>query len=263
MSIDATIGVIGGGGWLGGAIIEALLSTGALTPDRLVWSSRQRRPERWPSSAWTNDNQELTDRSDLIILSVRPADFRSIAVKTSGKAMISLMAGLSLQDIEQQTGSARIIRALPNSAAEVRKSYTPWFASSACSEADKHLAQQIFEACGASDQVPREQDIDYFAGPTGTGSAYPALLADALRKDAISHGIAPDIAERAVLNLLIGTGRLLEVRPRCPSNILDEYVNYRGMTAAALVTMQGLGIDKVVHSGVAAALARASELKAG
>ena len=45
------------------------------------------------------------------------------------------MAGIPLADIAARTGTARVVRALPNAAADVGKSYTPWTASAAVTDA--------------------------------------------------------------------------------------------------------------------------------
>jgi pyrroline-5-carboxylate reductase len=43
----------------------------------------------------TKDNQELIDRSDVIVISVRPADWPSITVVASDRLVISVMAGIN------------------------------------------------------------------------------------------------------------------------------------------------------------------------
>ena len=75
------IGVIGGAGWLGGAIAAAVLDAGIATPRNLALSYRSERPDRFPDSLWTTDNQALADHSDIIVLSVRPADWPGSTVQ--------------------------------------------------------------------------------------------------------------------------------------------------------------------------------------
>ncbi|WP_306752997.1 pyrroline-5-carboxylate reductase family protein [Paracoccus actinidiae] len=104
--------------------------------------------------------------------------------------------------------------------------------------------------------MPDERQIEYSAGVSGTGPAYLALLADALRKHAIANGIAPEIARNAVNAMLIGTGRLVEAQGRCPSDIVGDFLAYQGMTTAALESMMDAGLDRIVSDGVEAALKR-------
>ena len=69
-------------------------------------------------------------------------------------------------------------------------------------------------------------------GLSGTGPAYPALLAVALIRDAVAHGLPPEVARRAVTALLVGTGRLLEKNGENPEDTVAAFVDYRGVTAA-------------------------------
>ena len=85
------------------------------------------------------------------------------------------MAGIPLADLARRTGSDRVVRALPNAAAEVGFSYTPWTAGPAVTDADRTVVRRIFGACGSADEVLNEASIDYLTGLCGTGPAYPAL----------------------------------------------------------------------------------------
>lgn len=248
-----TIGLIGGGGWLGGALASSLVDSGVLQPQHLSLSYRNQKPPRDLGAFWTADNQQLCDRSDVVILCVRPADWPSLAVDCRGKLVISVMAGIRLEQLIRYHKTDRVIRALPNAAAEVRKSYTPWIASNAAREADREATRQIFQACGTQDEVESESDIDYLTGLTGSGPAFPALLAAAMMEDAVRRGISKDVARRAVNAILVGTGRLLEQRADCPHDIVASFLDYRGTTAAAIQAMRTFGFDQAVAEGLSAA----------
>ena len=253
MNRHPTIGIIGGAGWLGQAFAGAIVDAGISTVDTLTLSYRSSRPEFLPQARWTRDNQQLADCSDIIIVSVRPEDFPAIEISTTGKLVISVMAGVTLDRLAARFRTDRVVRALPNGAAEVRKSYTPWIATQGTSAADRAMVQALLAACGSADEVSNEADIDYFTGLTGSGPAFPALLAAAMMKDAISHGISPDIARRSVNAVLVGTGRLLERRDECPDAVVQTFMDYRGTTAEALTTMRAAGFETAVRDGLEAA----------
>jgi len=221
-----TIGVIGGGGWLGGALASSLLSSGLLQSQDLSLSYRGQKPLRDLGAFWTADNQQLCDRSDVVIFCVRPVDWPSLAVDCSGKLVVSVMAGICLEQLARNHKTDRVVRALPNAAAEVRQSYTPWIASAGATVADRSLTRQIFQACGAEDEVAGESDIDYLTGLTGSGPAFPSLLATAMIEDALRRGISKDVASRAVKAVLVGTGRLLEQRADYPHDIVSRFLDY-------------------------------------
>lgn len=194
MSVSLRIGIIGGGGWLGGAIAGSILDSGLVDPQNLCLSYRSRQPPRFPNSFWTTDSQELADRSDVILLSVRRDDWRRLDVDASGKLVISVMAGIRLAALSERHKTDRVVRALPNAAAEVAKSYTPWIGASSITEDDRAVVRAIFETCGCEDEVERESDIDYLTGLTGSGPAFPALLGAAMMRDAVARGLTAEVA---------------------------------------------------------------------
>lgn len=247
------IGIIGGGGWLGGAIAGSLLDTGLVEPRQLSLSYRTERPQRFADAFWTTDNQALADRSDVIVLSVRPGDWNGLAVDARGKLVISVMAGIRLGALSDRHNTGRVIRSLPNAGAEVGKSYTPWIASSAVNDGDRATVRAIFDACGSQDEVASETDIDYLTGLSGSGPAFPALLASAMMHDAVAYGLSEEIARRAVTAVLAGAGHLIERHSDCPDDIVQAFLDYRGTTAAAIEGMRAAGFDASVANGLSAA----------
>ncbi|AVH45368.1 pyrroline-5-carboxylate reductase family protein [Agrobacterium tumefaciens] len=247
------IGIIGGSGWLGGAIAAAMLDAGIVLPRDLSLSYRSECPHLFPGAFWTSSNQALADRSDVIVLSVRPADWSTLNVNLQGKLAISVMAGIRLSGLCDRHQTQCAVRALPNAAAEVRKSYTPWTATCGVNEADRAIVRKIFDACGVQDEVLTEAEIDYLTGLTGSGPALPALLAEAMMADAIERGLDRKVAQRAVNTVLIGAGRMLERRDDCPTDTVQTFLDYRGTTAAAIEAMTDAGFGTIVRRGLSAA----------
>ena len=258
MRIDQRVGIIGGNGWLGSALAQAALSTGVLTPGNLTISSRSGLGDALKGSGayWTSDNEELVRRSDFVVLSIRPAQFSRIAANMSGKLAVSVMAGISCDEIASRTGASRIVRAMPNAAAAIRKSFTPWFATKDVSPTDRAAVQTFFAACGEPAEVRAETDIDYCAVMTGTGAAFPSLLAEAMIADAIAHGLEPDFAAKAAKSVICNGSQLLANPNESSARIVREMIDYGGLTAAALETMLARGFNEAVSAGFEAALAR-------
>lgn len=258
------VGIIGGGGWLGRAIGAALLDKGVVSPAGLVLSSRSGRVEgfeAWPAVQVTADNRQLARQADIIVLSVRPEQFAAVAIDAPDKLVISFMAGISLATLIESTGSRRVVRAMPNAAAQIGQCYTPWFASPAVDAADKAFTQAMFEACGSADEVGREADLDYLSGLVGTGAAYPALLAEALLSHALARGLPRQIAENAVRGVVVGASQLLGRDGMPPAEMLKAMFDYRGTTAAGLQAMIDGGFQQAVEAGLDAADAAAQRMQ--
>lgn len=259
MTAGLRLGIVGGAGWLGQAMAAGTSAAGLVNADSLTLSYRSQATQI--PARWTRDNQQLADQSDVIILSVRPQDWREIDLDLSGKLVISVMAGISIARLAERHGSERIIRAMPNGAASVGMSYTPWTAAPDVSFADRQLARAIFATIGEEDELEAEREIDYFAGLSGSGPAFPALLASAMLQDAVAKGIQSKVALRAVTTLLVGTGRLLEQNPQHPDGIVSQFLDYRGTTAAAINAMREAGFDEILATGLSSAFEKSRSME--
>lgn len=256
--MSVTVGIVGGGGWLGSAIAEKGLGAGVLNASSLVVSSRSRRGDRlapWPEVTWTSDNAELARRSGIVILSVRPEQFGQLELDLQDRLVVSVMAGISMATLHRTTRSDRIVRAMPNAAAEIGRSYTPWFASSRVAEEDRLFVAALFSSCGEHDEVESEQQLDYLSGLSGTGPAYPALLANAMLDHARRAGIAEQVAIKAVRAVICGATLLMDNDAFDPAGIVEAFAAYRGVTAAGLAAMIESGLPESVGAGLSAAAA--------
>jgi pyrroline-5-carboxylate reductase len=256
------VGIIGGAGWLGTAIAKALVVSGTVAPGQLTCSYRSRKPESPMACAWTPDNRRLVEQSDVVVLSVRPGDWNGVDIDAGDRLVISVMAGVTVEDIAKRTGSPRVARALPNAAAEIGYSYTPFFLASSRSR-DGEIVSRLFRSCGEVDAVTDEGHIDYFTAMSGSGAAYPALLAGAMVQDAIGRGVPPDIARRAAQQVIVGAGRLQERSGASPAETVKSFVDYKGTTAAAIVAMCENGFGRAVAAGLEAGFRKAAERSPG
>ncbi len=256
MSQGAVIGIIGGQGWMGRALGMALLEQNVVPPDRMVISSRSGQGEvyrEWPEVRCLEDNRELVVLADVIVLSVRPEDLSDLDIETGDKLVISLLAMASLQEVASQVGSNRVVRAMPNAAAEIRRAYFPWFASPQVSDDDKRLVQALLGSCGTARELASEGDLDYLTALSGAGPAYPALLAQSMLEHARSAGLSDEIAREAVMQTLVGGSLLLETLGTDPGGMVERLIAYDGTTAKGLRTMLDEGIGQAIHRGLDAA----------
>lgn len=259
------VGIIGGTGWLGRNIGRLALEAGAVDAARLTISSRSGPGTAfrdWPAVRWTASNRELVERSEVVVLSVRPQDFRAMPFEAEGKLIVSVMAGVSANTLARRSRSGRIVRAMPNAAVEIGRSYTPWFASQGATEADREFVQALFASSGTADAVGSEADIDYLTALSGSGPAFPALMAEAMLAHALARGLDPGVARRAVEGVVCDASRLLADPAQTPAEMVRTFVDYRGTTAAALAAMIERGFREAVHAGLAAATAAAERTSA-
>jgi pyrroline-5-carboxylate reductase len=250
------VGIVGGTGWLGGAIAHALLNSGVVASEFLWISNRsgQRKGfETWSGVRVTSDSQELMGHCHTVLLSVLPQDFPALRIDARDHLLVSVMARVSIAGLQEHTGASAVVRALPNAAAELGKSFTPWFASEAVTAREKSFVATLFGSCGETAELQDEAQIDYFTALTGSGPAFLAFYADCMIRAAVSAGIDPGLAERAVRQLFRGGGALLTESPQPPAEIVQSFVNYAGTTAAGLRALASSQVASDIAAGLDAA----------
>lgn len=258
MSQKMVLGIVGGHGWMGRSLGIALLERNILSADQLVVSSRSGASDaycNWPDVRCVRDNRELAALTDVIVLSVRPQDLADIDIGDAGKGklIISLLAMASVKQVAHQLGSDRVVRAMPNAAAEIRRAWFPWFAAEGVNPSERQLVQELLESCGMARELPAERDIDYLTALSGAGPAWPALLAKAMLEHAQTNGIPDDIALEAVMQTLVGGSQLLEHLGSDPGDMVERLINYDGTTAKGLSEMINGRLSDVVKHGLDAA----------
>lgn len=256
------LGIIGATGWLGTALGRRLLAAGTVLPEDLVALNRSGpRPEHFgaPQVVWARDAADLVAQSEIVVVSVRPEDWPALYLRAPDRLVISFMAGIGLEALAACGG--RIVRAMPNGAAEIGASYTPWLAGPGGTAQDRATVTALLSAIGASDEVVSEAHLDALSAVSGSGAAYPALMALALREFLTAHGLPEAIAWRAAESVVcegaaLLSGQIAQEAPR----LLDLYHGYRGVTAAGLDAAEAAGFGRSLAAALEAALSKSDEM---
>ncbi|WP_428670708.1 pyrroline-5-carboxylate reductase family protein [Roseibium sp.] len=253
MTDNLNVGVVGGTGQLGSAIATAWLSSGEVAPQDLWISNRSGTAagfEAWPSVNVTASNQDLADHCDVILLSVPPALAGTIGVSAPGKLVISVMAGICLQTLGDLTGSRKTVRAMSSPAARWRLAYSPWVAVPGLEPRDRTIVEMLFATCGSTDEVSDEHQIEVFTAITGPVPGFAAYFADCMVQYAVAGGVDPKIASKAVKQLLLASGEVMSDSQLPPAAYVQEMIDYGGTTAAGLLKLQDLGVDRLIAEGL-------------
>ncbi len=255
-----TLGILGATGWLGQALGLRLLAQGLVSEGDLLLANRSGRREAYaahPGVVWTDVAGVCA--ADVIVIAVRPEDFPLEGFDPEGKLVISFMTVWTLAKLQRLCPSARIVRAMPNGAAPVGRSYTPWVGQVGAEDGAR--VARLLSAIGPQDRVASEDHLDYLAALSGSGSAYPALMARAMLADALSRGLPEQVAHAAVEAVICGSAPFLEGRMGELGAILDTYRAYKGVTAAGLDAAEP-GLNQAMTEALAAAFAKARALGA-
>ncbi|WP_287124750.1 pyrroline-5-carboxylate reductase dimerization domain-containing protein [Chromohalobacter sp.] len=255
MKQTPTLGILGGNGWLGSALGRAALTSGLMAPEQLVVTASRTgyHYDEWPDVTCVDSAEALLALADAVVISVRPEQFAELNLSLEKRLVISLMAKVSVATLSQATGSQRIVRAMPNAAAAIGHSYTPWYATPDVGQAERCWVHRLLSSCGPCEELEDESHIDYLTALTGSGPAFPALLADALISHAVAQGITEATARRSVLHTLSGASQLMLDNAAPPSELVQRFLDYGGTTTEGLNAMFQSGFRQAVHRGLDAA----------
>lgn len=255
-ALNMRVGIIGATGWLGSALGSRLLADGIVRQDQLVALNRSgpRGTYHGRAVTWASDATELADLSDVIVVSVRPEDWTDLKLRAPGKLVLSFMAGVTSAQLSASGG--RIVRAMPNAAAEVGTSYSPWWADATVTTDDRQAVTRILSAIGTSDEIAEEAQIDLMAALPGSGAAYPALMASAMAAHMIRHGLPETTAWRMAEAAVCGGAAMLAGRISDAPGLIAAYRDYRGPTAAGIDAAEAAGFSAAIDSALSAAAAK-------
>ena len=257
------LGIIGATGWLGQALGLNLLTKRIWPGQDLVLLRRSGSGlgyAGFPNVTWARDAAELFDLCQTVVLSVRPDDFPVPGFAPKDHLLISFMAGWSLSQLQEIAPEARILRAMPNGAATTGQSYTPWLTGPGVTSVDAMLAAKVLSAMGQEDRLETEDQLHYLSALSGSGAAYPGLMARAMLTDAIAFGLPEAVALRAVESVICGSAGLLTGKLGQVDALLESYMSYKGITAAGLTAAECAGFETTIRTALSAAVAKARSM---
>ena len=258
-----------GGGTMGAAFLRAVLDGGLLQaaqlrvcellPQRREWLAAE-----FPGVFITASAAQAAAEAEAIYLSVKPQDLRSLSAEgTTDQLIISILAGSTIADVQAATGSGRIVRAMPNTPAQIGRGFTAWTATAAVTEAERALVGSLLDCLGEQLYVADEAAIDKITAVSGSGPAYVFLFIEGLINAAVQIGLRPDEARRMVLQTLLGSVEFAQQSGAHPAVLKDMVTSPGGTTAAGLRVLEQRAVRAALIDAVAAAHQRAVELGQG
>jgi pyrroline-5-carboxylate reductase len=256
-----------GCGKMGGAMLEGWLARGVVASDVIVAEPADALRPQKPGLVAVASSADVRETPEIVVLAVKPQsmeavlpDLRRFADK--GSVFLSIAAGTTIRFFARHLGaSAKIVRAMPNTPAAVRRGITVATASSGVSEAEKKRCHDLLEAVGQALWVNDEALIDPVTALSGSGPAYVFLLVEAMAAAGIKVGLSPEMAMQLARATVAGSGELLRQSSEPASQLRVNVTSPGGTTAAALkVLMADDGIQPVFDKALAAATARSREL---
>ena len=262
------LGIIGGG-VMGEAILSRLIIGQIYQPLEVIVSEPQPSRRNFLQQQYgiqvTAENTKVL-LADAVVLAVKPQIFGSItqeltdiSSRSAQPLIISIMAGVTLQQLETAFPQLPIIRAMPNTPATVGAGMTAIALGDRASDTHKQIALQLFSAVGEVVEVS-ESLMDAVTGLSGSGPAYVAILVEALADGGVAAGLPRNIANQLARQTVKGTLQLLQETNIHPAELKDRVASPGGTTIAGVAALEKAGFRSALIEAVVAATKRSREL---
>ncbi|MEB3753663.1 pyrroline-5-carboxylate reductase [Acinetobacter sp. MD2(2019)] len=265
VALNCNISFIGGGN-MAQALIGGLISRGfAQSQIRVADPVEQIRAVLQERKIQVYaDNTAAIAPADVVVLAVKPQVLASVLEPLQGafenKLIISIVAGVTIETIQQLTGAARIVRVMPNTPALVQTGAHGMYADASVSEQDRQLATQILAATGLGLWVDEESQIDAVTAVSGSGPAYFFYLMESMIRAGKNLGLDEKVATALTLQTALGAAQMAISSDQSPSVLRQNVTSPNGTTQAALEVFDRAQISQNIQAALAAAQKRSQEI---
>lgn len=261
-----------GSGVMAEAIIAGLIRQNLTDPGQLSASGpRAERGEELKRKYGVvpfTDNAAAASRADVVVLSVKPQRLERVICGLQGviaphALVLSIVAGATIQKISTELDHPNVVRAMPNTPAQIGEGITVWTASPAVTPQQVELSRSILSALGDEVYVEEENYLDMATALSGTGPAYVFLFLEALIDAGVHLGLPRRIAEQLVVGTTRGSVDFYAINKLHPAALRNQVTSPGGTSAAALYYLEKAGFRTALSRAVWAAYERSQELGKG
>lgn len=259
------LGILGVGK-MGGAILSGITKAGLYEKHEiLLCDSYAPSIENLKAQGYnaTTNAEELFDNCQILLLSIKPQSFEEALVKAKdrdfeGRCVLSIAAGLSTSYIQTFFKNALIVRAMPNTPAQINMGVT-----TLCSKDTNNdyfaKCKQIFEAIGKCYQTT-EDKMDYTLPLNGSMPAYLYAFAQEFIKCAEQEGIDKQTAKELTAHSIIASAQMILNATEDIETLIQNVCSKGGTTIAGLNKMYEAGFEKSIKDCYDACAQRSKEL---
>jgi pyrroline-5-carboxylate reductase len=177
--------------------------------------------------------------------------------------VLSIVAGVTVEMVSEGLGHQSVVRAMPNTPAQIGEGITVWYPSKQVRPEQIELARHVLEALGEEVLVKEEIYLDMATALSGTGPAYIFMFMEAMIDAGVHLGFSRKVSEQLVCQTMRGSVDYYKFKKVHPAQLRNEVTSPGGTTAAALYHLEKMGFRTAISRAVWAAYERSQELGRG
>jgi pyrroline-5-carboxylate reductase len=271
MFTDQSVAFIGGG-IMGEAMIRGLITRDIVAPEQIIVADPM--AERLDDLRGrygirvTVSNAEAAESGQVIVLSIKPQNLAEVMPGIRGHLrrqdlLLSILAGTPIRKLADGVAHAAVVRAMPNTPAQIGQGMTVWTATPEVTADQRGQAQAILGALGVELLVGDEGYLDMATALSGTGPAYIFMFMEALVDAGVHLGFSRRVSEQLVFQTMRGSLEYAAQSGKHVAELRNQVTSPGGTTAAALYHLEKGGLRTVLSRAIWAAYQRSVELGQG
>lgn len=212
------------------------------------------------------DNAALARRCEVVVLCVKPQQAAALfggksklGAALKGKLLISICAGIRLEQLAQWAPGAKLVRAMPNTPALVGQGMTALAPGLRVSAKEMKLAESLFTSVGRV-RVLDEKHMDAVTGLSGSGPAFACVMIEALADGGVMMGLPRAVALELAAQTMAGAAHMVLESGEHPAALRDSVTTPAGCTIAGLFKMEEGRVRSTLAKTVQEASQVASQL---
>lgn len=209
--------------------------------------------------------EDCLPQADIVFVAVKPYHCEALFASMrplvhEGQLIVSMMAGVTIQSIQEMLGVDKVIRTMPNLPAKVGKGVTSFTGAEAVTRIEMLMVRNLLDTTGVAIHVDNETFIDKSTGISGSGPAYVFYFMQSMLEAALKMGFSDHDAKVLVTNTFEGAITLFKDSDLSPETWMDRVSSKGGTTEAALESMEDNNVKELIKDAALAAFHRAVEL---
>lgn len=230
---------------MGGIIGKKMISAEEIIGADLFAPGRERVKEQFGIQV-TEKNQEVVEKAEVIILSVKPQFYEEVINQIKDwvkkeQIIITIAPGKTLAWLAEKFGKeVKIVRTMPNTPALVGAGMTAMCPNEHMEKEETEYVKQLLESFGRVEVIP-ERLMDVVVSVSGSSPAYVFMMIEAMADAAVSGGMPRAQAYQFAAQAVYGSAKMVLETGKHPGELKDMVCSPAGTTIEAVRTLEEMG----------------------
>jgi pyrroline-5-carboxylate reductase len=250
---------------IAGLLRQKVVGAGQIAASHPRDDRRSYLKETYGVEAYASNAESVDVPASLVVLCVKPQRINGILKELSGsirpeQLVISIVAGAKIASISEALSNQLVVRAMPNTPAQIGAGMTVWTCSPETDETHRAQVRELFSALGKQLKVETENMIDMATSLSATGPTYIFMMMEALTDAGVHMGFSREVSKELVQQTMLGSTLFAIDSHKHPAELRNMVTSPGGTSAAAIYEMEKGGLRTVLSKAVYAAYKRAVDL---